>query len=182
MNNNILHKIHLVSKSFFRKINSFLSKEKKPNNIDKSVEFQNEHNITIDSTATLRRGVVLQASPIHKIIIGKYSQLNPYVIIYGGDVWIGDYVMIAPHVVIAAGEHNYKQLEKPMRLADSLGVHKIIIEDDVWIGANSTITDGVKIGKGAVIGANSVVTSDVAPYDIVVGVPAKKIMSRLDCK
>lgn len=53
-----------------------------------------------------------------------------------------------------------------------------IIGNDVWIGARSIILDGVKIGDGAIIGANSVVTKDVAPYSIVGGVPAKFIRYR----
>ena len=48
----------------------------------------------------------------------------------------------------------------------------------MWIGANCTITDAVHIGRDAVVGANSVVTGDVAPYDIVAGVPARVIGSR----
>jgi acetyltransferase-like isoleucine patch superfamily enzyme len=51
----------------------------------------------------------------------------------------------------------------------------IIVEDEVWIGANVTILPGVKIGKCSVIGAGSVVTADVEPYSIYAGVPAKKI-------
>ncbi len=54
----------------------------------------------------------------------------------------------------------------------------IITEEDVWIGANSIVIDGVKIGKGAVIAAGAVVTKDVNPYDIVSGNPAKVIKSR----
>jgi galactoside O-acetyltransferase len=52
---------------------------------------------------------------------------------------------------------------------------KIIIEDDVWIGFDCTILNGVKIGKGAVIGAKSVVREDVKPYTVVVGNPARKV-------
>jgi acetyltransferase-like isoleucine patch superfamily enzyme len=116
----------------------------------------------------------------HPVTIGKYSQINPYTVIYGGDgVTIGDYVMIAPHCMIVAGNHNHNQLEMPMRFAVSYSKGPIVIEDDVWIGANCTITDGITIGKGAVIGANSVVTKDVKPYDVVGGVPAKFIKSRL---
>jgi len=55
----------------------------------------------------------------------------------------------------------------------------ITIEDDVWIAANCTIGDGVTIGRGAVVAANSFVNKDVEAYDIVGGVPAKKIGSRL---
>jgi acetyltransferase-like isoleucine patch superfamily enzyme len=53
-----------------------------------------------------------------------------------------------------------------------------IIGNDVWIGANSTVLAGVKIGDGAIIGAHSLVNKDVAPYSIVVGVPAKHLRFR----
>ena len=53
-----------------------------------------------------------------------------------------------------------------------------MIGDDVWIGAHCTITDGVTIGEGAVVGANSVVTRDVPAYAIVAGVPARVIGDR----
>ena len=51
----------------------------------------------------------------------------------------------------------------------------MIICNDVWIGANVTITAGTKIGEGAIIGANSIVTKDIEPYTIQAGVPATKI-------
>ena len=50
-----------------------------------------------------------------------------------------------------------------------------MIEDDVWLGAGAIITDGVRVGKGAVVAAGAVVTSDVAPHTVVGGVPAKLI-------
>ena len=80
--------------------------------------------------------------------------------------------------MIAAGNHDYIQTDLPMRFAGNLTKGPIIIGDDVWIGANSTITDGVKIGKGAVIAANSCVNCDVEEYSIYGGVPARKIGSR----
>lgn len=121
--------------------------------------------------------VIIQAAG--KISIGKYCQINPYTVLYGGHIEIGDYVLIAPHCMIASGNHDFKQLDLPMRLAGWTMKKPIIIEDDVWIGANSTITDGVKIGKGSVIAANSCVIKDVEPYSIVGGVPAKQIGSRI---
>jgi acetyltransferase-like isoleucine patch superfamily enzyme len=80
--------------------------------------------------------------------------------------------------MIAAGDHDYLQTEKPIRFAGNITKGPIIIEDNVWIGANCTITDGVRIGRDAVIAANSVVTTDVAPYDLVGGAPAKFISNR----
>ncbi len=113
------------------------------------------------------------------VTIGRHVQLNPFTVIYGGSgVSIGNYVMVGPHCMIAGGNHDYLQTEKPMRFAGSLTRGPIVIEDDVWIGANSTITDGVHIGQGAVVAAGSVVNKDVAPFDIVGGVPARVIGNR----
>jgi len=111
--------------------------------------------------------------------IGAFSQVGPFTVILGGmGVTIGENVMIAPHVVIAAGNHDYLQTEKPMRFAGNLSEGPIVIEDNVWIGANVTITDGVRIGRDAVIGANSVVTHDVEAFDVVGGVPARVLLNR----
>jgi len=55
-----------------------------------------------------------------------------------------------------------------------------VIGNDVWIGQNAVILPGVHVGDGAIIGANSVVGSDVAPYNIVIGNPAKVLRKRFD--
>ncbi len=110
------------------------------------------------------------------IEIGDYSQLNPGVFL-SGNVEIGKYVLIGPNVNIIGGTHNYESLDLPIRFQGSK-VLKILIEDDVWIGANATILGGVKIGKGAIIGAGTVVTKDVMPYEIHVGTPNKKLKTR----
>lgn len=116
-----------------------------------------------------------------EVEIGDYSQINPFTVIYGNSgVKIGKNVMIAPHCMIAAGNHDFKQTETPIRFAGNLSKGPIIIEDNVWIGANCTIADGVHIGHDAVVGANSLVNKDVEPYDIVGGVPAKGLSNRID--
>ena len=56
----------------------------------------------------------------------------------------------------------------------------VVIEDDVWLGANVVVLPGVKIGKGSVIGANSLVNKDIAPLSLAVGSPAKIIKKRLN--
>jgi len=88
-------------------------------------------------------------------------------------VVIGKYAIIAGHCYIGGGNHGTKDMEIPIALQDVVKKGGVIIEDDVWIGANVTILDGVKIGKGSVIGAGSVVTKDIPPYSIAYGVPAK---------
>jgi acetyltransferase-like isoleucine patch superfamily enzyme len=93
-------------------------------------------------------------------------------------VFIGENVMIAPNVVIIAFNHGFEDLKIPM-VKQINSEAPIIIEDDVWIASNCTIGKGVRIGKGAIIAANSFVNKDVPAYSIFGGVPAKVIKSRL---
>jgi acetyltransferase-like isoleucine patch superfamily enzyme len=147
--------------------------------VAKTAIIENKKLVIIKNFAEIKDYVIVRTYE-NPIVIGEYTQLNPFTVIYGGSgVYIGNNVMIAPHCMIAAGDHNYKQTTKPMRFADSISKGPIYIEDNVWIGANCTITDGVHIGKDAVVAANSVVIRDVAPYEIVGGVPAKMISNRL---
>lgn len=87
-----------------------------------------------------------------------------------GGISIGKKVMIGSHTAITSITHDYNQ--EDMRFAPTIR-KPVVIEDDVWIGTHSVILPGVTIGKGAVIGANSVVTKDVEPYSIIYGSPAK---------
>ena len=131
---------------------------------------RNHHFISIANRVQINSFVVLWPTLLE---IGKYSQINPGTTIYG-KVLIGCYVMIAPNCMLAGGNHGFSNIESPMIFQNNSS-KGIIIEDDVWIGANSTILDGVTIGKGAIIAAGSVVKKDVKPYEIVAGVPAKNI-------
>ena len=92
---------------------------------------------------------------------------------------IGDYVMIGPYSLFASVHHKFDDWKTPMILQKP-EVQPIVIEDDVWIGANVTVLGGVTIGRGSIIAAGAVVTKDVEPYSIVGGVPAKLIRYRFD--
>jgi acetyltransferase-like isoleucine patch superfamily enzyme len=112
------------------------------------------------------------------IKIGRDCTLNPFSIVYGyGGVDIGDDVRIAAHTVIVASSHNFGQLDVPIR-TQGLSAKGIRIDNDVWIGTNCTILDGVHVGAGAIIGAGSVVTKGVRPYSIVAGSPATILRMR----
>lgn len=87
---------------------------------------------------------------------------------------LGDHVRLGPHVTILGGSHNFKQKDVLIVKQDSYHA-PVRIEDDVLIGAGVVILPGCKIGKGAVVGAMSLVNKDIAPYTIVAGVPAKVI-------
>jgi len=124
----------------------------------------------------LRDGVYLAGSGI--LSIGDRTSINAGCIITAIDsVSIGADVMLAPRVYVLDVDHRFDDRSKPISQQGYL-VDPVVIEDEVWIGANSTITRGVRIGKGAIVGANSVVTKDVEPYSIVGGVPAKQIGER----
>jgi acetyltransferase-like isoleucine patch superfamily enzyme len=89
-----------------------------------------------------------------------------------GGLEIGNHVDIASEVMVWTSEHNVKSSEM------STIEEKVTIGDYVFIGPRAIIMPGVKIGEGAVIAAGAIVTKDVAPYDIVAGVPAKVIDQR----
>jgi acetyltransferase-like isoleucine patch superfamily enzyme len=133
--------------------------------------------IEIGENCEIHHGVILNASG-GKIIIGNESSLNPYCVVYGdGNTIIGDGVRIAAHTVIVSANHNYVDKLVPIR-KQGCSKKGIIIKDDVWIGAGVQVLDGVTINKGAVVGAGSVINSEVPEYALCVGVPAKVIKFR----
>ena len=147
--------------------------------IDPTVVIWGEHNLVLEGSAALYEFVIIRART-SEIRIGTNSHIGPFCVLFdGAGIEIGRNVMVAPHCVFAAGSHNYRQAERPIIHAGDCSKGKIIVGNDVWIGANCSVLEGVTIGDGAVIGANAVVNRNVGPFDIVGGVPAKKIGSRL---
>ena len=155
--------------------------------------------ITIDSSATVSeladiedsvRGTLISIGPYTSVdafvkikptggsgdaSIGAYCSINSGVTIYTGNgVLVGDNVLLAANVVLAPTNHAYGARDRLIReqgFKASRG--GIVIGDDVWIGANSTVLDGARIPKGCVIGAGSVVSSELCPYHIYGGNPLR---------
>ena len=142
----------------------------------------------------------------NNVIIGKNVRIsnnceigdNTYIsynTVIDNNVKIGKYCSIAPNVYIAPGNHPYnyitthpilydkfwqKRLKIPSYTIEQKNNITTQIGNDVWIGVNATILQGVKIGNGVVIGANAVVTKDLEDYCIAVGNPARIINYRFD--
>lgn len=127
----------------------------------------------VHSTAYLAAG----SSISRDLQLGAYSYVGPGASIAPG-VRGGNYVMLGPRVVVVGKDHLFNKPGVPTIFSGRPVARVTIIEDDVWIGANSTIIAGVRIGRGAIVAAGAVVVRDVAEYSIVAGVPAKEIAVR----
>lgn len=131
---------------------------------------------------------------LNKVSIGKGTYGPLHIVDYSpktgkSKVKIGAYCSIAmDNLFLLGGGHplhyvtTYPFKNMLFDQEESLDDGDIIIKDDVWIGAQATIMSGVTIGQGAVIGAKALVTHDIPPYSIAVGIPAKVIKYRFDKK
>ena len=142
----------------------------------------------------IHRSVRMDTPPYRRFSLGDYSVVESYSCINNavGDVIIGDHtrvglhntiigpVTIGSHVNLAQGitvtalNHNFSESNKRI---DEQGISTtpVVVEDDVWIGANAVVLPGVKIGTHSVVAAGAIVTKDVPPHSLVAGVPAKVI-------
>jgi acetyltransferase-like isoleucine patch superfamily enzyme len=142
--------------------------------IHPSASMRNHKNITLGSNVKIERNVNIWVS---KLNIGNNVGIGPNTNIFG-KIIIGNNVMIAPNCTIVGGNHGILNNGIPMINQKNTTSGPIIIEDDVWIGANSIILDGVTIGAGAIVGGGSVVTKNIPKMAISVGNPAKVIKFR----
>lgn len=94
-----------------------------------------------------------------------------------GDLSIGRNVGIGPGVKILTSSHVEEGISKPI-LHSRIQTAPVVVEDDADLGVSCVILPGVRVGKGAQVGAGAVVASDVPPYAVVAGVPARLIRTR----
>lgn len=112
------------------------------------------------------------------LVVGNNSNIGAHAYVgCSGKITIGNNVMISPRVSLYAENHIFKEANIPMKL-QGVDVGEIVIGDDCWIASNSIILSNVKIGKGVVVAAGSVVNKDIPDFAIVGGVPAKIIKFR----
>ena len=136
------------------------------------------NNVLIGKNVTLTAWDHFGKQRFHpQIFIGSNSSIgdDSHVTAING-IWIGNNVRSGKKILITDNAHGVSALEL-MDLAPNkrplYSKGPVIIEDNVWIGEKASIMSGVHIGKGSIVGANSVVTKDVPPYCVVAGIPAK---------
>lgn len=137
-------------------------------------------NAEIDSFTRILDYTFIDAGESLKI--GKHSMLTWQVLIEGGaKTYIGDRVFVGPGTKILTSTYKLNGFFSMEFLPEGCGeidYGDITIEDDAYIGANSTIMPGVTIHEGAVVGANTLVNKDLDAWGIYVGTPCKKIGER----
>lgn len=128
-------------------------------------------NTTIECTGVLRNiGVGLKVGDNVGFAQNCFIQVR-------GRVIIGNNVIFGPYAKIFSENHNFVKTDVLIKNQGETRL-PVTIEDDVWIGTNTTILGGILIGEGSVVAANSLVNKDVEPYSVVGGVPAKLIKYR----
>ncbi len=147
---------------------------------DVSIDCREKSQLTLEDLVHLDTGVNLKVQQSGQIEIGKRTYIGPYTCISGyGQIRIGQNCLIASHSSIYAHNHVFSDPNKTIN-NQGFTAKGIVIEDDCWIGSGVRIVDGVTIGQGSVVGAGAVVTKDIPPYSVAVGVPAKVISKRTD--
>ncbi len=111
------------------------------------------------------------------VVIGERCMINAHCVLYSGSgIFLGNDVLLAPGVQVVPANHAFERRDLTIARQGFLppkgGVE---IGDDVWVGANAVLLDGAKIGRGAIIGAGSVVRGEIPDYEIWAGLPARKI-------
>lgn len=126
-------------------------------------KFELGENSTIEDFSTINNGV-------GEVIIGKRTRIGLGSVLIG-PVKIGNDVLLAQNIIISGLNHGYEDVNIPIS-KQPVTTRQIVLEDECWIGSNSVIVSGARIGKHSIVAAGSVVNRDVPDYCIVAGNPA----------
>lgn len=128
------------------------------------------YNVIIDDNVEIRNYTKEKSN------IGNNSSFNRNTVLRG-KYNIGNNVAVGPNCSIMGFNHRFDDVNKLISVQGRT-IQGIIIDDNVWIGANCVILDGVTIGEGCIIGGGSIVTKSIPPFSIAVGNPCKTIKNR----
>lgn len=144
-----------------------------------------ENGILLGDNVTICQNSIIRPSGFYGgklgwgLVMGHHSSIGAASYIgCSGKIEIGNNVMIGPHCTMIAENHNYTDNSMDMikQGVTNLGIQ---VKDNVWIGANVTILDGVVIETGCILAAGAVVTKSTEPNGIYAGIPAKKVKDRI---
>lgn len=164
--------------------------------ISRRAELKGWRNIEIGPGCKIHSGAVLDAARDGLIVLGEQVTINRLVYLQGGrggirldagaeaysmldgtgGIVVGARTLIGPGVRIISYQHRFVG-RQPVK-GQATDARPIVIENDVWIGANAVIMAGVRIGEGAIVGAGAVVTRDVPAWSVATGVPARTVRRR----
>jgi acetyltransferase-like isoleucine patch superfamily enzyme len=145
---------------------------------EENVRVFHPENIEIGNNVYIGHNTILKGYYKSEMIIGDHTWIGQSCFLHSaGGITIGKAVGIGPGVKILTSVHKGEELSKPI-LFNDLEFGEVIIGDGCDVGISSIILPGVKIGEGSIVGAGSIVTKDVEPYRVVVGIPAKVLRRR----
>lgn len=139
------------------------------------IELGKDSRLTIGDGSSIGPMAVLRPKNFH-MIIGPNCSVNDCTMLYD-NLTLGRGVRIGAHSLIIPENHTFATRAKFI-YEQPCEFRGVVFEDDVWVGSNVVVLDGVRIGKGAILAAGCVVTRDVPPYSIVGGVPARVLKER----
>jgi acetyltransferase-like isoleucine patch superfamily enzyme len=165
-----------VAKLRYRVLSPLFENAGTKGSIGRGFRMPGELSVVLGDRVAIRDSVFLAGNG--RLVIGSNTVINERCIITSMErVEIGRNVMLAPGVYILDVDHSFDRRDIPIP-KQGYEVDPVVIDDDVWIGAGVVVTRGTTIGKGAIIGANSVVTKDIPSYAIAAGAPARVIGER----
>ncbi|GAA4174859.1 acyltransferase [Gryllotalpicola koreensis] len=169
------------------------------------VRLRGRRSLRLGRAVSLQRGVLIDARSVHGVQLGDSTTVDEFAVLRasgvirnlgqgirigsrtaigvrnflhgGGGIDIGDDCLLGPDVAVLSENHIADDLDVPIR-AQGEKRARVVIEDDVWLGAKAVVLAGVTIGRGAIVAAGAVVTKDVEAGAIVGGVPAREIGRR----
>lgn len=133
--------------------------------------------IILHSNVCIDKNVNIKTHKSGHIEIGHHTYIGPFTCLSGDSISIGKNCLIASHCRIYANNHIFADPEVLIRLQGH-SYRGIKIAKNCWVGAGVSILDGVTIGEGSVIGAGAVVTKNIPPFSVALGVPAKVVKRR----
>lgn len=199
----IIHRIIMLIRGYFKKI--WFKNRGENIFVGKKTNIRNRRHISVGNSVTFNDYVEIDALSQDGFICGNNVNVGKYTTIrctgsfkslgkgikignnfgcgdwcfFGcaGGIEIGDNVIIGQNVRFHAQNHNFYRTDIPIK-EQGVTNKGIIIKNDCWIGAGTVILDGITIGNGSVIGANTLVNKDIEPYSVAVGNPVRIVKKR----